>query len=278
MVKSQVHLMTLNKEDDGVRLGQVYGHLTVMADVSSIPLPGGHYTRQYLCECDCPNHTMIHVVGARLKNGMINDCGCVREYARRVIEERKLYTAGKKKNVLTPEKAEYFRVFAIQSCYNSAHNFYLNGNGQNIQVCPQWQDPVNGVVQFYQDMAPTYTSGSDLGRIDENGDFTPENCCWISHEQHMRRVKDKGTVGDERLEFDGYNLSLSEWGGLIGSKPLVFKRRQEIGWPTYEVLYGKRYVDKGRCMKNGVYFFDDYGRPLIDQTKVTKQWKGSKNG
>lgn len=275
MVKSQVHRKTLNKEDVGVRLGQVYGHLTVMADISDVPLPGGQYTRQYLCECDCPNHTMIHVVGSRLKNGMINDCGCVREYAKRIIEEKNILMRGKAN--LSPEKAEYFRVFIIQSCYNPAHNFYLNGNGQNIQVCPQWQDPVNGIVSFYRDMAPTYKPGYQVGRIDETKDFTPENSCWIPYEEHAKRIR-VPTVGDERFEFEGHNLTLSEWGGLIGTKPSVFKHRMERGWAPYEVLYGQKYADYNRTFRNAIYFFDDDGTPIIDQTKVKKQWKGSSNG
>lgn len=54
--------------------GQKFGHLTVIKR-------GENYHRhsRWWCQCDCGNTELILVLGANLKNGGTQSCGCLRK-------------------------------------------------------------------------------------------------------------------------------------------------------------------------------------------------------
>lgn len=60
-------------------VGQTFGRLTVIAQAEDyiVPKTGRHYP-QWLCECSCPEHNQVVVLGNRLKmrNGT-KSCGCI---------------------------------------------------------------------------------------------------------------------------------------------------------------------------------------------------------
>lgn len=58
--------------------GQKFGKLTVIKRVEDYILPGsGIHHIQYLCQCDCENHTKIIVLSSNLKTGHTLSCGCM---------------------------------------------------------------------------------------------------------------------------------------------------------------------------------------------------------
>jgi len=53
--------------------------LTVLKQVEDYISPGGKHSAQWLCECNCPDHNKVVVVGGSLKNGNTLSCGCLRK-------------------------------------------------------------------------------------------------------------------------------------------------------------------------------------------------------
>ena len=79
-------------------IGQKFGHLTVIKRVEDMIHPGGGHSAQYLCECDCENHTKIIIRKERLVKGKKTHCGC------QGVQGMKVDLIGKKFGRLTPKK------------------------------------------------------------------------------------------------------------------------------------------------------------------------------
>lgn len=71
----------------------------------------------------------------------------------------------------------------LARCYNSKHMHYYRYGGRGISVCKKWQ---NSFKCFY-DWAINngYKKGLSVDRINNNGNYKPSNCRWITNkEQH----------------------------------------------------------------------------------------------
>lgn len=77
----------------------------------------------------------------------------------------------------------------IYRCYNPSRNNYKHYGMQNIKVCDRWLIFRN----FVRDMGER-PLGYTLDRIDNSGDYSPDNCRWVTiEEQRMNRRRFKNS-------------------------------------------------------------------------------------
>jgi hypothetical protein len=73
----------------------------------------------------------------------------------------------------------------IYRCYSTKSNQYVDYGGRGIKVCPEWRTNYH---KWIQDMGPR-PKGTSIDRIDNDGDYTPENCKWSTKKEQQRNQR-----------------------------------------------------------------------------------------
>jgi len=80
-----------------------------------------------------------------------------------------------------------------QRCNDTGAREYRHYGGRGIKICPAW----DSFAVFLADMGPKPFESFVIDRIDNDGDYTPENCRWASSEEsnYNRRQFKSNTSG-----------------------------------------------------------------------------------
>lgn len=111
-------------------------------------------------------------------------------------------------------------------CQNSNDPRYASYGGRGIRVCRRWQS----FAGFEADMLSTYVKDRTLERKNNNGNYTPKNCCWATKKEQARNRRNNRWV-----VYEGHQMILAEAAEKAGL-PLttVFSRmtkgRSEADW------------------------------------------------
>lgn len=139
------------------------------------------------CQCDCGNHTFS--LGSNLMSGKSLSCGCLKnEKASKRLEKHGM------------SKTKIYRKWQgmKQRCYDEKCRSYKDYGGRGIIVCQEWPGE-SGFNNFYKwALGNGYINGLTIERKDVNGDYCPENCCWIPlSEQARNKTITKRTITSE---------------------------------------------------------------------------------
>jgi hypothetical protein len=173
-------------------IGQRFGRLEVLRKTERKSTVG---TRYWYCRCDCGN--FIEVRGSELTYGMVKSCGCKKRD--HLIKMNTKHGLGSYNN--GERSKRWFGM--IDRCYNIDNPQYINYGARGIKVCERWK---GSLENFYSDMGdppfPTYT----IDRIDNDGNYLPENCRWATKQEQVNNRRNTRFV-----TFEGKTKSVSTW-------------------------------------------------------------------
>ena len=186
--KSRIHDLT----------GQRFGRLTVigLADTN---------TRKtyWVCQCDCGK--LKNVRSDSLLSGAIRSCGCMKKEQ----DKKNLINTNMKKTQEAGFKRGNTRLYIIwrnmvKRCCDVHDARYHRYGGRGIAVCDEWREDF---IAFHNwAMENGYSEDLTIDRIDNDGNYYPDNCRWSTAEEQARNrsTNIKITIGNA-------TKTLTEW-------------------------------------------------------------------
>ncbi|MEG0359729.1 MAG: hypothetical protein RR598_10730 [Anaerorhabdus sp.] len=143
------------------------------------------------CRCDCGGEKRI--IYSNIRKGLTTSCGC--HQINRIKEV--CVTHGKSKSRIHKE----WRSIKYRIKNKSASDYEYYG-GKNISMCDEWE---SNFESFYEwSISNGYNDTLTIDRIDNNGNYEPSNCRWISHQKNCfnRGLFSNNTSGCAGVTFD----------------------------------------------------------------------------
>lgn len=151
----------------------------------------------YLCKCDCGKETVVEKSHLRKNVDATISCGCV----------------GSKHNM--SHKNRIYDIWAgiRQRCLNVKENHpdYKNYKGRGITMCADWK---NDFKAFYNwAIKSGYKDNLTIDRIDNNGNYGPNNCRWVD-----RKIQNRNKRNLKTVYYKGKKFIIPELAELLGLK------------------------------------------------------------
>ena len=119
-------------------------------------------------------------------------------------------------------------------CSNLKSPDYKNYGGRGIRVCERWCLPEGqGFRNFIDDMGEPLPNMT-IERVDVNGDYSPDNCTWITNEA---QANNRRTT--HYLTLDGVTMNIMQWSKYAGvDRGMIYDRLNKPGLSMRQIIFG----------------------------------------
>ena len=109
-------------------------------------------------------------------------------------------------------------------CNNPKCSEYPLYGGRGIKMCKTWQNNRNAFCRWCEDNG--WKKGLQIDRINNNGNYTPSNCRFVSSKVNCRNKSD-----NKYITIDGQTKTLKEWCEIYNANYLMVQcRLGRYGW------------------------------------------------
>ena len=116
-----------------------------------------------------------------------------------------------------------------QRCGNPNNLSYKNYGGRGVSYPDKWES----FTGFKQDMGESYKKGLTLERIDNNQNYSINNCRWATRKEQANNKRSNIV-----LTFKGETYPLAIWAEKLSMKFDTLRSRFYRGMKTEEILTG----------------------------------------
>lgn len=217
---SEKHSMPTNPRFQDLTKEPPFGRLTVIAYAGK--------DRQgktlWVCECSCEDRTILTIRAGYLKAGT-QSCGCLRKESITVHG-----------GFGTPEYEVWKNMKG--RCENKKNKDY---GGRGIRVCKRWRE---SFAAFLEDMGKRPSPIHQLDRRDNDGNYEPGNCRWVTKKKNCRNTR-----RNRKLTYKGKTRTIADWSERTGLQWTLIRNRLDENWSVVQAL--ETPVGKYKRHKNG---------------------------
>jgi hypothetical protein len=136
-------------------------------------------------------------------------------------------------------------------CFNKNFYKYPRYGGRGIIVCEEWK--TNFVAFRDWALRNGYADNLTIDRIDNNGNYEPNNCQWITQSENSKKMQ-ANHKGKVIITYNGETHKLSDWARKLGINQSTLLHRLIRGWSVERTLTQglKRRTDNGRIPKSAI--------------------------
>lgn len=172
----------------------------------------------YRCRCICGNVKFVR--RSNLLNGSSRSCGCLR---RDMMRDKQTIHG------LCQSREYHSWRNMIQRCRDENATSYERYGKRGISVCARWMESFQN---FLEDMGMMPDITYSIERIDNDGDYAPNNCRWATTTEQARNTR-----RNRILEHKGMALPVAEWVEITGIKSTTIRQRIDgLGWSVHDAL------------------------------------------
>jgi hypothetical protein len=159
-------------------IGMKFGRLLILENTNEHQ----HTHVIWLCKCECGK--IIKVPGNRLTGGNTKSCGCLRKEIVGKMASNNIKHGDCRKH----KWSSLYKVWIDikRRCFNHKKLDYKYYGGRGITLCFEWKN--NYLAFKIWAFSHGYKKGLTIHRIDNNGNYEPSNCQWITQSENSKKA------------------------------------------------------------------------------------------
>ena len=114
-------------------------------------------------------------------------------------------------------------------CYYQKHNRFKYYGARGITMCEEWKNNFKSFLNW--SLANGYRDDLTIDRIDNNGNYEPSNCRWVTYKEQCNN-----TSRNKYITFNGKTMTMAQWSRELGLKPSTIPTRLSRGWTIEKTL------------------------------------------
>jgi hypothetical protein len=134
-----------------------------------------------------------------------------------------------KKRKTAKDRIKGIWIGMISRCCNKKSKSYKYYGARGIKICDKW---LHNFESFYQwSLANGYADDLSIDRINNDGNYCPENCRWATQLQQANNNRNC-----RYIEINNEVKTLSGWSRYFGIDDAVVRNRMRKGWDIQAAL------------------------------------------
>lgn len=171
---------------------------------------------RWLCLCSCGNKVVVY--GKSLVSGNTKSCGCQKHDSIVMFNKRT-------KRTHNETFTRLYKIWHSMKC-RCSQSIFPNYYGRGISVCTEWNESFEAFRNWAQ--ANGYNDGLSIDRIDNDGNYEPTNCRWVTTKAQGRNRRNNRSI---------FGKTLSEWAEITGlSRSTISYRIDHLGWTEEKAI------------------------------------------